>query len=522
MTENNPEVIEKSDKIEIRRGKRDKFREIGIDPYPPRFEKTFSCSKARESVSETEPHEHVAVAGRIRSIREHGKSTFATIEDESGKVQIYFRKNDLTEKYDYIKFLDIGDFIGVKGYTFRTRMGEPTVHAEDFEILSKSLQPLPSEWYGLENKEIRYRKRYLDLISNPEVREVFKKRAVIVSSIRQFLIERGFMEVETPMMQALAGGAAAKPFMTHHNALDIDLYLRIAPELYLKRLIVGGFEKVFELNRNFRNEGMDRNHNPEFTMLEIYQAYADYNSMMDLTEELVRYAAEKANAYRVPLEARASAPVPLSKNDNELPLEARAPSHMLDKHFMEVISDDKSSSLKLDGPWQRIPFFEAIRLGGGPDLKPGDAAKAEAAVKECGIETESREYADHLDSLFERFAEPHLAGPVFITDYPTALSPLAKRKPGEPELVERFEAYVRGMEIANAFSELNDPDDQEARFRAQSDRIDEDYVSALRAGMPPAGGLGIGIDRLVMILTGAHSIRDVILFPTMRPDSKSD
>ncbi len=505
------ETLDAAGELAVRRAKRDRLREAGIDPYPPRFARTHAIEAARALFREpapevaAPPQERVTVAGRVRSLRDHGKTWFATIEDDSSadeakrRIQLYLKKDLLGDAFAVVKALDIGDFVGAAGELFKTRMGEISVQVDVLTLLSKSLEPLPDKWHGLADKEVRYRRRYLDLIANPDVREVFRKRAAMVAEIRAFLTGRGFIEVETPMMQAMAGGAAARPFVTHHNTLGIDLFLRIAPELYLKRLIVGGFERVFELNRNFRNEGMDRNHNPEFTMLEVYQAYADYNGMMELAESLVAAAARKVAG------------------------------------GLEVSWGDDDRVVNLAPPWPRVPFFEAIRAGGGPALVPGDEPAARAAVKAAGLEPEPEEgphaspaanapsrpepsYADCLNALFDRFAEPNLFGPVFVTDYPTATSPLAKRRPDNPHLVERFEAYLGGMEIANAFSELNDPDDQEARFRAQSPVIDEDYVSALRVGLPPTGGLGIGIDRLAMVLCGARTIRDVILFPAMRPE----
>jgi lysyl-tRNA synthetase class 2 len=484
--------------LEVRRGKRDRFRALGVDPYPPRFAREDPAAGIRARFEEAERMAasgaaagesaapaplRVRTAGRIRAMRDHGKTTFLTIQDESGSIQLYFKKNLIPETYDRLTLLDLGDFVGVAGEVFRTRSGEVTVQVAEWEVLAKALEPLPSKWHGLSDVEIRYRRRYLDLVANSDVAAVFRRRASIVRTIRSFLAERGFMEVETPMMQAMAGGAAARPFVTHHNALGVDLFMRIAPELYLKRLVVGGFERVFELNRNFRNEGMDRNHNPEFTMLELYQAYADYNDMMAITESLVHAAAMEANG---------------------------SPEVRLGVEHGRVVS--------LAPPWERVTYFDAIHQNGGPRLDPGDEAAAVAAVKAAGLEPETYAYGDLLDALFGRYAETHLVGPVFVTDYPTAGSPLAKRMPGAPHLVERFEAYIGGMEVANAFSELNDPDDQESRFREQSDRIDDDYVSALRIGMPPTGGLGIGIDRLTMILTGSRTIRDVILFPAMKPE----
>lgn len=436
----------------------------------------------------------MTTAGRIRSIRGHGKTCFATIEDESGRIQIYLRQDALGEKFGVVRHLDIGDFVGASGDMMRTKMGEVTIKVTELTVLAKAIEPLPAKWHGLSDVEIRYRRRYLDLIANPEVRETFRKRSRIVSEIRRFLEARGFLEVETPVLQNLAGGAAARPFVTHHNALDINLYLRIAPELYLKRLIVGGFEKVFELSKVFRNEGMDRSHNPEFTIMELYQAYADYNDMMNITEEIIQTAAERVNGSLI---------APRVEGDDG--------------------GRDDGAEIALTGPWPRIPWFEAVGRFGGPMLLPGDKASAFRAAREREIDHEPNDYGACLEAIFDRYVEPNLRQPTFVIDYPTEISLLAKRKPGQPDLVERFELYIGCMEFANAFSELNDADDQEERFSAQAgddvtDRVDHDFVNALRTGMPPTGGLGIGIDRLVMLLTGCRTIRDVVLFPAMRPE----
>lgn len=485
----------------VRRGKRDRLRELGIDPYPPRSNRTHTCVAAKALYQEPagdaasafrEAGEKVRVAGRVRGLRDHGKTWFATIGDETGTIQLFLKKDLLGDRFPLVKLLDLGDFLAAEGPVFKTRMGEISVEAHGVAILSKAIEPPPDKWHGLADVELRCRRRYLDLVANPPVRGTFRARIRMVAAIRAFLAGRGFMEVETPMMQPLAGGAAARPFITHHNTLGIDLFLRIAPELYLKRLLVGGFERVFEMNRNFRNEGMDRNHNPEFTMLEAYQAYGDVNDMMELTESLIHDACAVL---------RRDPPVDFDPS---------------------VVPDFPPP------PWPRVPFLEAIAAGGGPELVAGDASAAQEAVDRHGLAIEpasegaAPDYAACLEALFDRFAEPKLEGPVFVVDYPTVLSPLAKRKPGVPELTERFELYIRGMEIANAFSELNDPDDQEARFREQGGTIDMDYVMALRAGMPPAGGLGIGIDRLAMLLTGSRTIRDVILFPAMRPEEVTE
>ncbi|RMH55684.1 MAG: lysine--tRNA ligase [Candidatus Hydrogenedentota bacterium] len=473
---------------EVRCAKRDAWIADDVDPYPPRSERTHSCEEARNCFSdETTKAVSVTVAGRVRAIRGHGKTMFLTIEDASGRIQLNFRFDILGESYRiWKKRLDVGDFIETTGELFRTKTGEITVLAREVRLLCKSLEPLPAKWHGLSDVEIRFRRRYLDLLANRQVKEIFEIRARVIKTIRKFLDDRGFVEVETPMMQTLAGGAAARPFRTHHNTLDIDLFLRIAPELYLKRLLVGGFERVYELNRNFRNEGMDRNHNPEFTMLEVYEAYGDYETMMNLTEELIAFVVREI-------------------------------------HGRETLPEQEGRPANVAPPWPRVPFLKAIRDGGGPDLDPADLDSVRKSAEERALECDLADPAACFDAFFDRYAEPYLVGPVFITDFPLVMSPLAKSRPGSPGIVERFEVFIGGMEIANAFTELNDPREQERRFLEQAQakgtpgEIDWDYIRALRVGMPPAGGLGIGIDRLVMLVTGTRTIRDVILFPTMRP-----
>jgi len=477
----------------VRREKLNEMRGKGIEPYGGRFQRTHTARDVLNNFAALE-NKHVVIAGRIMSKRGMGKASFAHIQDGTGKVQIYVRLNDVgPEAYELFGKLDIGDIIGVRGAVFRTRMGEITVSAENFQILSKSLRPLPEKWHGLRDVELRYRQRYVDLIVNPEVKEVFETRSRIIRAFRNFLDRRGFLEVETPMMQTIAGGAAARPFITHHNALGIDLYLRIAPELYLKRLLVGGFEKVYEINRNFRNEGISTKHNPEFTMLELYQAYADYNDMMELTEEMISSVA------------------------------------------VEVLGDTKieymETEIDLSPKWKRIPMLEAVRSYSGLDfeaIKTAEEARAAVARADMGLELDAGEsWGTILNRVFEEVVEPRLIQPTFVMDYPVEISPLAKRKTENPDLTYRFELFICGREMANAFSELNDPIDQKGRFLKQVEKrkagdeeahmMDEDYINALEYGMPPAGGLGIGIDRLVMLLTGSPSIRDVILFPLMRP-----
>jgi lysyl-tRNA synthetase class 2 len=479
--------------MRVRREKLNEMREKGIEPYGGRFERTHSARDILDRFEELE-NKPVTIAGRIISKRGMGKASFAHIQDASGRVQIYVRSNDVgKDAYELFGKLDLGDIIGVKGNVFKTRMGEITVSVEQFVVLAKSLRPLPEKWHGLKDVDLRYRQRYLDLIVNPEVREVFETRSKIIRETRNFLDNRGFLEVETPMMQTIAGGAVARPFITHHNALDINLYLRIAPELYLKRLLVGGFEKVYEINRNFRNEGISTRHNPEFTMLELYQAYADYYDMMDLTEELISHLAFRVlGTYRI---------------------------------------EYQGTPIDLSPGWTRIPMLEAVKLYTGLDfskIKTDDEARRAVKQSGLGLELEpSDNRGSILNKVFEEQVEPRLIQPTFVMDYPVEISPLAKRKSEDPDLTYRFELFIYGREMANAFSELNDPIDQKGRFLKQAEKrkagddeahmMDEDYINALEYGMPPAGGLGIGIDRLIMLLTDSASIRDVLLFPLMKP-----
>lgn len=486
-----------NEQIEQRLKKLDDLKKAGIEPFGGSFDVRHKASDIFREYGETAKEDLEAkpadcvIAGRIVAMRDFGKAAFAHIQDSSGKIQVYFRKDLLGEKYSTVKKLDIGDIVGVKGRLFRTKTNELTLEVEDFRLLTKSLRPLPEKWHGLRDIETRYRQRYVDLIVNPEVRRSFEKRSAVIKALRDFLEAKGFIEVETPMMHQIPGGAAARPFKTHHNALDIDLYLRIAPELYLKRLLVGGYERVYELNKNFRNEGISTKHNPEFTMLEFYVAYKDYNYLMSFTEELIPSIALKAvGSLRVPF---------------------------------------GDSEIDLTPPWPRIPILDALTKAGVPDEILKDARKAGAWAKSNGMAVEDgSSMGKILDEIFKEKVEPELIQPTFITDYPVELSPLAKRKPGNPDLVERFELFVMGREIANAFSELNDPMDQKERFRKQVEAkergdeetmwMDEDFVRALEYGMPPAAGEGIGIDRLIMLLTGASSIRDVILFPQLKPE----
>jgi lysyl-tRNA synthetase class 2 len=445
----------------------------------------------------TEKKIRVKIAGRVIAMRRFGKAAFAHIQDGTGKLQIFAARNILSEEqFKLFRRVDIGDFIGVEGTLFFTKTGELTIEIQELTMLTKAVRPLPEKWHGLQDKEIRYRQRYLDLVANPEVKNAFVQRSLIISALRSYMDKKGFIEVETPMMQPIPGGATARPFMTHHNALGIDLFLRIAPELYLKRLLVGGFERVYELNRNFRNEGMDLQHNPEFTMIEFYMAYADYTDLIALTEELL----------------------------SEVTLETKG----------TLTLDYKGFTIDMKPPYRKITYTEALETAlqekGYPFEALGDTASLKETAAALGIPVQAKtSRAKVMDKMFEVLVESHLVQPTFVIDYPTEISPLSKRKPDNPDFVERFELFIAGKEIANAFSELNDPEDQRSRFEQQvAERekgdeeamfMDHDFVRALEYGMPPAAGEGIGIDRLVMLLTGNDSIRDVILFPQMRPEA---
>ncbi len=488
--QNTEQQLSLNELMRIRRDKLQQLRDGGVEPYGGRFETTHQTNEIMEQFDELAESDTV-IAGRIMSFRTHGKASFADLMDSSGRVQLYARVNTLGEDaYEQFKRLDIGDHIGVHGRVFRTRRGEISVEVKQVTLLSKSLRPLPEKWHGLKDVELRYRQRYVDLIVNPGVREVFIARSKILQYIRQFLQERGYIEVETPMLNVIPGGANARPFVTHHNALDMDLFMRIAPELYLKRLLVGGFEKVFEMGKNFRNEGISTKHNPEYTSVEVYQAYADMEDMMRMTEDCFAFVAEQV----------------LGTTQVEYQ------GHVVD----------------LQPPWPRVPMLEAIAEHSGVDLTGMSDEEARQAARDKGIHVENNASKAHvIEELFDAFVEPKLIQPIFITDHPVEVSPLAKRRPDNPELTERFEPFMVTWEMANGFSELNDPIDQEQRFRRQVEQrasgdeeahmIDEDYIRALEYGMPPAGGLGIGVDRLVMLLTNSPSIRDVLLFPHMRP-----
>ena len=499
-------VEERSYVEAARREKRAALEALGVRPFAYRYERTHTAAEALAAYCDQpgDAGPRVRVAGRLDRLGSHGKTTFGHLEDPSGRIQIYFRQDTLGDNYRLVELLDLDDHVGVEGTLFRTKKGEVTVKVDEVTILAKSLRPLPRGktqqtdsgvvTYGdLQDPEIRYRQRYADLAVHPEVREIFRLRARAVAWIRRFLDERDFLEVETPILQPLYGGAAARPFVTHHNALDMPLYLRIADELYLKRLLVGGLERVYEIGHDFRNEGMDRTHNPEFTMLELYQAYADYTDMMSLTEDLVSGVIE----------------------------------HCLDTSVLE--RDGKT--FDFTPPFRRVSFIEGIRERAGLDLRSASEAELRAALLRAKADSELVETLSGgrlQDEVFKTFLEPHLIQPTFVVDYPKALSPLAKEHRNDPTLTERFELFVGGRELVNAFSELNDPDDQRRRFEdqvgqraagnADAHGYDADYIRALEYGMPPAGGLGLGVDRLVMLIADQPSIRDVILFPAMRPE----
>ena len=499
MANNDQSLLDdSSEQVEVRRGKLAKLRAAGASVYPNDFKPDRSLTQAialGADVSDEELHaapRRVMVAGRIMALRRMGKAAFFHLQDRRGKLQVYARKDRLgDEAYALFQTLDLGDIVGVRGHLFRTKTKELTLEASELRLLTKCLRPLPEKWHGLADVEARYRQRYVDLMVNPEVREVFEKRSRIVRLLRRFFEDRDFLEVETPMMQPIPGGAAAKPFITHHNSLDMELYLRVAPELFLKRLLVGGFERVFELNRSFRNEGISVRHNPEFTMVEFYQAYATFEDLIELTEELfVSLAKEVAGSLQLPY---------------------------------------GEHSIDLTPPWQRLTIGEAIMRHGGAVQADVDTV---AGLQECASTHHLKvdlnaPHGKLLVEIFEEVAEAKLIQPTFMTGYSLEVSPLARKNGNNPALVDRFELYIGGRELANAFSELNDPADQRQRFleqmsaRAAGDEdanpIDDDYVRALEYGMPPAAGQGIGIDRLVMLLTNSPSIRDVIFFPLLRP-----
>lgn len=492
LTEN-----EINEQMQVRIDKMHKIEEHGWKPFGYRFLYTHRAADIAAQFDElSEKETEVKMAGRIMAIRGHGKTCFMDMQDKTGRIQVYVRKDVIGEEnYTLIKLMDIGDTVGITGTAFRTHMGELSIKANSVEMLSKSLRPLPEKWHGLKDVETRYRQRYVDLIVNPEVRDTFVKRSQIIRSVREVLDSHDFLEVETPILNTIAGGAAARPFISYHNALDMQVYMRIAPELYLKRLIVGGMDRVYEMGRVFRNEGIDNRHNPEFTSVEIYQAFADYRDMMDLTEEVVVKTAEKV--------------------------------------LGTTTINYEGTTIELASPWKRMSMIEAVKEYSGKDFTDvTDLEEARAIAKELNVAIEpSFGIGKIINACFEEYVEDKLIQPTFITGHPKEISPLAKSNPENPEITDRFEAYIYGREICNGFTELNDPIDQKERFlkqveeRANGDEeanmMDEDFVNALEYGLPPTGGLGIGIDRLVMFLTNSSTIRDVLFFPTMKPLGKA-
>jgi len=490
---------ELNDLLRQRRAKIDSYRESGINPFANDFSVSHSSAQIAElhvdddAEALQESQVEYAVAGRIMARRDFGKAAFLQVQDGSGRLQVYVAKNQIgDESFELFRKLDIGDIVGVSGSPFRTKTDELSLRAAEVRLLTKSLLPLPEKWHGLTDVETRYRQRYLDLVVNPDVRELFRKRSQIVSLIRNFMVDRDYLEVETPMMHPVAGGATAKPFTTHHNTLKMDLFLRIAPELYLKRLVVGGYDRVFEINRNFRNEGISIQHNPEFTMMEFYQAYANYHDLMDFTEELICHVAkEVCGSYVIPYGGK---------------------------------------DVDLTPPWDRLTLKEAIVKYGQVEMSIlADRDQSFDYAKKLGLDLEKNiGHGKLLAEIFDEVVEPKLWQPTFITEYPTEISPLSRKNDTNPEVVDRFELFIVGRELANAFSELNDPLEQKDRFLKQLDEkaagdeeahaMDEDYIRALEYGLPPTAGEGIGIDRLVMLLTDSASIRDVILFPQLRPE----
>ncbi len=472
----------------------EELRKEGIDPFGHNFIRTYKIKDLIEKNKNLDigecGQEEVVIAGRLMALRRHGKAIFGNIEDVSEKIQIYIKSNEIGEKaFNLFGKIDIGDILGIVGLIFKTRTGEITILVKEFTLLCKSLRSFPEKWHGLKDVEIRYRKRYLDLIVNSAVREIFINRSKVLQSIRNFLNSQGFLEVETPIMQPIPGGATARPFITHHNTLHRDFYLRIAPELYLKRLLVGGFEKVYELSRNFRNEGISTKHNPEFTMLELYEAYGDYHSMMRITEELIVYVVKNV--------------------------------------FGSLEIEYQGNRINFTPPWKRISMYKAIKEATGLQVDKVSQKDFNKIVKKYSLNIKGNiNRGEIANELFEKFVEPTLIQPTFVIDYPLELSPLSKQKKNSPELVERFELFISSMELVNAFTELNDPAEQRRRFEEQvakkeagdmeSHFMDEDYVEALEYGMPPAGGLGLGVDRLMMLFTNSDSIKEVILFPQLK------
>ena len=486
------DINEINEILKVRLQKHQDLRNMGVNPFGDKYSYSHNCQQIKDNFNELE-NQNVKIAGRIMAIRGHGKAAFFDIQDETGKVQVYIKKDNVTEDtFKVYNLLDIGDIVGLEGKVFKSKRGEISVSIDTMTLLAKSLRPLPEKWHGLKDTDIRYRQRYVDLIANPEVKQTFLTRSKIISAMRRYLDDKGFVEVETPVLSPIAGGAAARPFITHHNALDMELYLRIATELYLKRLIVGGFEKVYELGKDFRNEGISIKHNPEFTMMELYQAYADYKDIMEITENIIAYVAK------------------------------------------EVLGTTKityqGEEIDLTPPWTRMTMAEAVKKYTGIDFNEIQTdEEARKKARELNLEELGNQDTKGkvINLIFDEKVEENLVQPTFRYDYPIEISPLAKKKYDNPDLTYRFEAFVTRREIANGYSELNDPIDQRERFLQQlrereagdeeAHVFDADYINALEYGMPPTGGLGIGVDRLVMLLTDSYSIRDVILFPTMRP-----
>lgn len=491
-TENNQEMQDLNEILRVRRQKLAELQKSGKDPFKiVKYDVTASTEQIISNFERMEG-QFVSLAGRLMSKRGMGKASFCDIQDRYGKIQIYVRIDGVgEEEYEQFRKFDIGDIVGVKGEVFRTHKGEISIKVSEITLLAKSLQPLPEKWHGLKDPDLRYRQRYVDLIVNPDVRKTFITRSKIIKSIRKYLDDRGFLEVDTPLLNTIPGGATARPFVTHHNTLGIDMYLRIAPELYLKRLIVGGLEKVYEMGRMFRNEGMSVKHNPEFTMMEVYQAYTDYKGMMELAEGIISTAAQEVLG------------------------------------TMKVVY--QGQEIDLTPPWNRMTMVDAVKKYTGVDfelINSDEEARKVAEEKKLSVKG-SLTKGEILNLMFEEFVEEHLVQPTIIYDYPVEVSPLTKRKPDKPDMTERFEVFITSREMGNAYSELNDPIDQRERFLQQvkkreagdeeANMMDEDFITALEYGMPPTGGLGIGIDRLVMLLTDSYSIRDVLLFPTMKP-----
>ena len=490
-----PAPTEENDQIQARRDKRERLERVGVPVYPTRYPVTHAARESIDAFTDDGDPVEVSVAGRVMSIRKMGKASFLHVQDWSGRVQIYLKKDVIGEEsYERLSLLDLGDFFGVTGTMFRTRTGEITVEAREWTFLGKAMRPLPEKWHGLADKETRFRQRYLDLLVNEDARRVAVARSRMITSMRGVLDDRGFLEVETPVLQPIYGGASARPFRTEHNALGVTLFLRIADELYLKRCLIGGLEKVYEFGKDFRNEGMDRTHLPEFTMLEVYEAYANYLDGMDLAQELYLAAATGANG--------------------------------------TPVLEFKGETIDFSRPWKRLPYFEALERETGVDLSSMDEG---LLWETCGRHHVALEgnpsAAKMLDELFSEVVQPKLIQPTFVIDHPKIMSPLSKEKPEDPRLVERYEPIIAGMEMGNGFSELNDPDEQRARFEEQlrlAERdddtmvLDEPFLRAMEHGMPPASGLGIGIDRLAMVVTGTDQIREVVLFPAMRPESSGD